>query len=105
MPYKKLDKVLDSYASEKIAKGGRYSWWWNGNDVLAVAIASLCRHVREDGCTALEDDDLRELETLERYMRGFAFDSDTPGLSVAQERWLYAEAMWLLGRWFIHLWD
>jgi hypothetical protein len=96
-----IDDYLDAYASEFIAAGQKYRWWWNGCHVLADAIGSLAYHVRVDGCHALTDDEMTQLETLERYMRAY----DDFGLPIENESWLHAEAMWLLGQWFSRLWD
>jgi len=100
--YESIDTYLDSYASDNIAKGEGYRWWWNGCDVLAAAIASLAHHVRADGCHLLEDAEKSQLETLERYMARYPrFD----GTTVENDMWLHSEAMWLLGQWFTRLWD
>lgn len=102
---KKIDKALDGYASRAIADGKPYSWWWNGNDVLAVAIASICRHLRRDGTTEYTAHEIAELEKLERYMSEFGGSWGTVRMSHKAWNWLHAEAMWLLSKWFFRMWD
>lgn len=98
---KRIDKVLDGYASDRF--GVPYTWWWNGSDILADAIASLCRHLRKDGHTDFTQVEVDELRRLERWMR--VVPEDSCCVVTTQEKWLHAEAMWLLGKWFTRLWD
>lgn len=97
-----IDVHLDSYATESIADGESYRWWWNGCDVLADAISSLARHVRVDGCHLFEDGEKEQLEALERYMAAWP---DLNHIGARETMWLHCEAMWLLGQWFSRLWD
>ncbi len=104
--YVGIDAALDTYASKAITDGkSAYRWWWNGNDVLAMAIASMCHHMRTDGCTEFTADELVELEKLERYMGRYAEASGNLSQYEGEGRWLHAEAMWLLGDWFDRMWD
>lgn len=97
-----IDSYLDSYASESIADGKNYRWWWNGCDVLSDAIESLCIHVLVDGCHMLTDTEVGQLERLAHYMGAYPEFGD---VGAQEELWFHAEAMWLLGRWFSRLWD
>lgn len=102
-----IDNHLNEYAAEilPLPEGGKYQWWWNADNILAAAISSAVEHLRTEGCTAYTPDELVELKTLERFMRAYADEfSDIP-LDPAVFQWLFAEAMWLLSKWFVRLWD
>lgn len=92
----KIDKYLDKYVGS--------TWWFNADWVIAAAIASACRHMRKDGYHAFNEDELFELKKLERYMRAYSTDAMTE-LGLVELEWLNAEAMWLLSKWFVRMWD
>ncbi|AER47972.1 hypothetical protein COURTHOUSE_121 [Mycobacterium phage Courthouse] len=94
-----IDTYLDRYAAERIAGGLPFKWWWNADTILADTIASACEHLLDEGTTAYSSREEEELRTLNRYMVDYDFSSGDEG------RWLHAEAMWLLGKWFTRLWD
>ena len=102
--YAEIDKRLNGYASKTIADGEGYNWWWNGDSVLALAIASACRHVRKDGCHVLDKVERAELKKLERYFYDYGTSDCHCELTSAEMDWLYAEAFHLLKGWFPRLW-
>ncbi|ABD58061.1 hypothetical protein SEA_MINDY_84 [Mycobacterium phage Mindy] len=102
--YKKIDKVLNDHfrKAEKTPKG---KWWWGANYVLAEAIAAACYHVRVDGVHLFTDEEEAELVKLELLMLAYESDELLTNCTAQESSWLWAEAMYLLGRWLDRLWS
>lgn len=97
-----IDKYLNKYA-KKLHSSPDARWTWNSDMVIADAISSAARHVRKDGCHELDGVERLELKRLEKYFAAYA--EDETRLIPDQADWLYAEAMFLLQKWFTRLWD
>ena len=99
---KKLDKALDKLIVKTFPKRSRpesYTWWWNANDIIALTIISAARHVRDDGCHLLTQQDAEDLTDLEQLFSAF-YETQDFGPPGERDR-----AMQLFALWFERLWD
>lgn len=118
--FKKVDEGLNPVLAEMWGTTDRdVRWWWNMDNTLAVVVAAGVDRLLHKGIcdwngTYNDPGTVDELKTLKRTMWHYGTESEEwmsllvfdRGIPADQEqRWLMAEAKFLLVKYFEGLWD